>query len=101
METAQKRTIAQQKQRSILLLIGIYITLFFLLILLFPKENDMVYIPLYYLAAVTVLQFSYILYYKFPFKSWPVGLLIVLILLLSLFIAFSVYITGLAAAYQH
>ncbi|TDQ73749.1 hypothetical protein CLV99_4186 [Sphingobacterium yanglingense] len=92
---------AREKQRSLFLLIALYTLVFFLLVLLFPKENDMLYIPAYYFAVVTVLQSSYVIYYKFPFKSWPVAVLILFVILLILFVAFSIYITGLAAAYQH
>lgn len=92
---------AKEKQRSIFLLIGLYICIFFMLVLLFPKENDMLFIPAYYFATVTILQLSYVIYYKFPFKSWPVAVLILFVILLALFVAFSIYIVGLAGAYQH
>lgn len=99
--TTPKADKSKEKQRSIFLLIGLYISTFILLALLFPKENDMLFIPVYYFVAITILQFSYVIYYKFPFKSWPVTLLIVFIILVALFSAFSIYLLGLAGAYQH
>ena len=96
-----KQDNTKEKQRSALLLFLLYILIFFLLALLFPKENDQVFVPMYYLAAVSVLQLSYVAYYRPPLKSWSAVLLIIFFVLFCLFLAFSVYITGLAAAYQH
>ncbi|WP_434383536.1 hypothetical protein [Sphingobacterium spiritivorum] len=83
------------------LLALLYILVLIYLGLILPSENDQFLIPVIYLVAIAVLQFSFVVYYRLRFKSAAVIFLILVVVLLSLFAGFLYYISELAAAYKN